>query len=223
MKPMSSDSPELASKPWEGLSQVPRKVRFLRSAEGNSISGDFTGDQPSTPNPPQKHSPTELNAEAAAVINSMPSLALPPRRARVPREQVIYFLRGGGLIKVGTTDQLRARIRGIQSMSPVRLDLIMVAPGDVEREEIIHQRLQHSRHHGEWFEPSDALIRVMWMAAENGRRWRALRPQLEPALRAAVRAMRAMHSANKAIENAASEERFRNAPFMRWLRAGGHS
>lgn len=70
----------------------------------------------------------------------------------------IYFLRGHGHVKVGTTRKPDKRITEIQVSSPVPLDVMLVVPGDVILERRIHRRFRHLRRHGEWFKAAPEFL-----------------------------------------------------------------
>lgn len=64
----------------------------------------------------------------------------------------LYFVRGGGLIKIGiTTRTPMIRFRGLQGQSPVALELAAVRPGHPPDERELHQRFEAHRAHCEWF------------------------------------------------------------------------
>lgn len=68
----------------------------------------------------------------------------------------VYFVARDGLIKIGTTTQLRARLRQLAyDGGPVTL-LADIKGGPV-LEEKLHQRFITYRVHGEWFEDHEAL------------------------------------------------------------------
>lgn len=76
------------------------------------------------------------------------------------RGAVVYFIQGGfgGPIKIGTTQSLRARLKGLQCGSPVRLYVLATLPGGDAQESELHVRFDEDRLHGEWFSPSASLL-----------------------------------------------------------------
>lgn len=70
----------------------------------------------------------------------------------------IYFLRGYGQVKVGTTRAPEKRIAEIQVSSPVPLTPLLVVPGGVVLERQIHRRFHHLRRHGEWFKATPEFL-----------------------------------------------------------------
>jgi hypothetical protein len=64
------------------------------------------------------------------------------------------------LVKIGTTDDVKRRLREIQNMSPVRLRVIWHAPGDEKTERALHRRFKAYREWGEWFRLRDPVASV---------------------------------------------------------------
>jgi hypothetical protein len=64
----------------------------------------------------------------------------------------VYFLAGGGLIKIGCSTQLDKRVRAIRNSSPIPVELIGHMQGGSFVEGWLHLQFAHLRRHGEWFE-----------------------------------------------------------------------
>jgi Meiotically up-regulated gene 113 len=63
-----------------------------------------------------------------------------------------YFIGGDeGCIKIGHSVDVTARLRAIQSCSPIALRVLAIAPGGAEREAAYHTQFDEHRAHGEWF------------------------------------------------------------------------
>lgn len=80
----------------------------------------------------------------------------PPRRGGLSLEHdgpVVYVIGepGSQVVKIGTTVNLGARLKGIQTASPGRVDVLWFAPGSWELEEALHSRFRAIRQRGEWF------------------------------------------------------------------------
>lgn len=76
---------------------------------------------------------------------------------------MIYFVRPvgqAGPIKIGFSNDVDARFVGLQSGSPVRLELIATIPGDRSHESLLHYRFSEDRLYGEWFAPSIDLLNL---------------------------------------------------------------
>lgn len=74
---------------------------------------------------------------------------------------VVYFIQGedGGLIKIGTTNNLKIRFLNLQNSSPVKLKLLASANIFEYYSEIqMHEKFAKHRRHGEWFEPVPELL-----------------------------------------------------------------
>lgn len=76
-----------------------------------------------------------------------------PERIRAQVIAGVYFIQGvdGGPIKIGVSIDVIARLRDLQTGSPVRLRLIGVRNGDQATEADLHIRLSQHRLYGEWF------------------------------------------------------------------------
>ena len=67
-------------------------------------------------------------------------------------------------VKIGTTGHIDKRPKTIQSMSPVRLQVLWTTPGDRRLEDALHERFKDRRAHGEWFDfpDVDAVREIQW-------------------------------------------------------------
>jgi hypothetical protein len=91
----------------------------------------------------------------------------------------VYFIRGAGLTKIGTSATVAQRLANIQACSPVDLELVRFEPlpAGVRRwvETELHEAFHEHRRRGEWFElpddwraTADAVIAdaiVLWESA----------------------------------------------------------
>ena len=75
----------------------------------------------------------------------------------------VYFLQAkdNGLIKIGFTSNLKSRLSDLSSMSPVPLELLAFTDGDCNLERELHSTFSNHLSHGEWFHPSDELIKFI--------------------------------------------------------------
>lgn len=73
----------------------------------------------------------------------------------------VYFIEGGGLIKIGVAFMPEWRMEQLQAMSPVPLTLLAIAPGGYELETKLHLKFAKSRVHGEWFRPTQELADII--------------------------------------------------------------
>lgn len=75
---------------------------------------------------------------------------------------VVYFVSPGrGLIKIGRTVDLDARLETLQCGSPERLVLLGTVPGGAAVERLFHVAFARCRVGGEWFEMDDEMRAVM--------------------------------------------------------------
>lgn len=65
---------------------------------------------------------------------------------------VVYFIRGGGLIKIGWTADLARRLEVLRSQSPVELKLIGTVEGSRAKEKELHNKFSEYHVHHEWYE-----------------------------------------------------------------------
>jgi hypothetical protein len=72
----------------------------------------------------------------------------------------VYFLRdpGTGLVKIGTTRKLPARVRRIEWELRRGMELLLAFPGDYRVEHAIHRLLDAERERGEWFRPTARVM-----------------------------------------------------------------
>ena len=87
-----------------------------------------------------------------------------PKRTRNP-VRYVYFVQAAalGLIKVGLSNDVTARLRSLGTDSPDQLSLIgVIASSEAQAiEERIHFKLRHHRSHGEWFHPHPELLAII--------------------------------------------------------------
>lgn len=68
-----------------------------------------------------------------------------------PQSAGVYVVRARDRVKIGYTSNVRKRVRGMQTASPDRLDLIALMEGDFKTEKVIQRRFAPHRGLGEWF------------------------------------------------------------------------
>jgi Meiotically up-regulated gene 113 len=113
-------------------------------------------------------------------------------RARQPRstaasgepdsDKFLYVVRGGGLVKIGITNNPNARLAQLQSASTAPLDFAWIAAASdataaIERE--AHNMLAEHRRNGEWFEiqPDAAVGAISAAAYRRGRQLLSVTPE----------------------------------------------
>lgn len=74
---------------------------------------------------------------------------------------MIYFIQEEnnreGLIKIGYSVNPYGRLKQIQGMSPIRLEIIKLLEGDTNLEYFLHNEFSDLRVQGEWFSPGKKL------------------------------------------------------------------
>lgn len=109
--------------------------------------------------PPDDHTPEswrETRAAFACLNDEVPP-APPPAW---PEGSVIYFITcaGTGAIKIGTTNNLRARVAQIYTILPYGVADIWFTPGARDVEQEIHRDHHEDRLSGEWFSASESVL-----------------------------------------------------------------
>lgn len=74
-----------------------------------------------------------------------------------------YFVgnRDLGIVKIGVTTRLKARMSSLRNSSPVPIKLFAVVFGDQVLEKYLHNHFAAARKHGEWFDLTDELARCI--------------------------------------------------------------
>lgn len=86
---------------------------------------------------------------------------------------VVYYIgaRDVGRVKIGRTQNLRARLNTLSAQSIDRLTVLATEPGGSREERARHELFKHLRRHGEWFEWTqdieDWLVAVARIRQEN--------------------------------------------------------
>lgn len=88
------------------------------------------------------------DVEAFAVPQASPDSGGPHSK------QVVYVIGqpGSRIAKIGTTSNLRARLRALQTGHPFRLEVLWSCPGGRRLESWLHKGLAPRRLEGEWFD-----------------------------------------------------------------------
>jgi hypothetical protein len=85
------------------------------------------------------------------------------------RRPCVYFVQSGphGRIKIGRTTKLRERLAAFRTSSPYPVRVIALIRGAASEEEAeLHRRFASIRRCGEWFDPSDELVRHILEVAD---------------------------------------------------------
>jgi hypothetical protein len=107
---------------------------------------------------------TELERVKVPLLPPLPepvhTVASPPpeRNPLPPIKAGVYFIRAGGMVKIGTSIDVAKRVAGLRTMSPAPLELLAVAKGGPDEEREVHRHFAHLRQHGEWFRAAPELL-----------------------------------------------------------------
>lgn len=82
-----------------------------------------------------------------------------------PSGSVVYFIKNGGLIKIGTSVSLEERVR---HMALNKAAILATEPGGRDREQELHRRFARYRDHGEWFRPGRELLAYIGSVRQAG-------------------------------------------------------
>jgi len=86
------------------------------------------------------------------------------RRKVKPLTGQVYFIRArceGNPIKIGYSINPKARIKALQTASPVKLRLLKTIPGNRQIERALHRKFKKYRLRGEWFKGSKELLQYI--------------------------------------------------------------
>lgn len=146
-----------------GLGSGSHRENESEQAGSDSLGTNRDASPSPTNSPQQEPSPS-------AVIASMLALDLED----VPHGQSIYFIESAGLVKVGQSSDPKRRILGLINSTGAAVRILAVAPGDWPREQHLHSLLAASRHHSEWFHPTNELVAWIHEARADSKKWHAL-------------------------------------------------
>ena len=82
-------------------------------------------------------------------------------------QQLVYFARAGGRVKIGTSLDVRKRLGALQTGCPEPLKLLHVEVGGEEREKVWHERFRELRVQGEWFSLRGRLAEMLGFPSEG--------------------------------------------------------
>lgn len=74
---------------------------------------------------------------------------------------MIYFIKGGGFVKIGYSKNPRARLKELQTGNPNKLKLLATMPGTYSTEATLHEMFKSQRAHGEWFHNNGKLTKCI--------------------------------------------------------------
>jgi len=75
------------------------------------------------------------------------------------KRSVVYIARASnGLLKIGTTDNIKKRLISLRTSSPLPIELLAMFEGGLVEERQCHTRFAAFRKHGERFEPAAEIL-----------------------------------------------------------------
>jgi hypothetical protein len=84
------------------------------------------------------------------------------RRVEAQSGSVVYVIAmTDNIVKIGTTKNLRSRLRALQTGTPHRLQVIASCPGGLVLEAELHREFSRQNVGGEWFNLSNDQLRVL--------------------------------------------------------------
>ena len=104
--------------------------------------------------------PSQAHDELA-VVDVEPGKVSRDGQRGVPTCAGVYFVQwghDGGAIKIGRTKNICARLKELQTASPIELVLLAYQPGSGREELYYHHCFAHARLRGEWFRPVPELL-----------------------------------------------------------------
>lgn len=79
----------------------------------------------------------------------------------IAAKPVVYFIRLGDRIKIGTTTSLRGRLDSMRTMASQEPEVLLAVSGGYKEERQVHALFADERVRGEWFEPSERLLKFI--------------------------------------------------------------
>lgn len=87
---------------------------------------------------------------------------------RPAESKYTYFVSGGELVKIGSSDYPEQRLMDLQTGSPTKLALLgVLANRGVTSEDFLHSVFAGYRRHGEWFARNDLMRQLLEMMAAD--------------------------------------------------------
>lgn len=74
---------------------------------------------------------------------------------------LVYFIQLGDRIKIGTTTSLAGRLQSMLTMASEEPKVLLAVPGGYKEEKQVHALFAEERVRGEWFEPSERLLKFI--------------------------------------------------------------
>lgn len=119
----------------------------------SAVAVDATLNRPELRHPARVADEKVSHAVSITTRRRRPTRTTERKRSGDPREwiRVVYFIRGGEFLKIGTASNITKRFDDIQATSPLRLQIIGMIHGGINVEHWCHFHCCHHRSHHEWF------------------------------------------------------------------------
>jgi hypothetical protein len=95
-----------------------------------------------------------------ALKSAIDCATAPVPYTQAAKPNTVYFVRAQstGLIKIGCTNNVPARVKALRSMSGDALEILATMRGGITEERDLHRLFAAHRKHGEWFAPAPELL-----------------------------------------------------------------
>lgn len=94
------------------------------------------------------------------------------REATRPTSGFVYFIQdtGNRYIKIGYTEDIKSRASCIQTGNPNPIDILAYVRANKKDEAKVHVALKKYRHRGEWFKPTEEVLKMVEAAKKRQQR-----------------------------------------------------
>lgn len=91
-------------------------------------------------------------------VNGIPGRK-PTQQKRTHQKSFVYFISdNNGGVKIGKAVNVENRLKGLQTGSSTKLELLAAVPGGYKKERMYQTKFQHLLLHGEWFRLTDEIM-----------------------------------------------------------------
>lgn len=89
-------------------------------------------------------------------------------RETADSEGEVYFVRAARFVKIGWTNNFRARLAQLQVANPYKLTVMHRVPGPELHEHLLHQLFRKHHKRGEWFKYNPLFETVITLLKDHG-------------------------------------------------------
>lgn len=85
------------------------------------------------------------------------------QKKKKSENSIVYFIQAidSGIIKIGQTTDIGKRLAALQTGCPEQLTVLKTMPGDKSIERLLHKKFSAANKQGEWFYPTDELLKYI--------------------------------------------------------------